>query len=107
MKHRMFTVYDTKAKAYLPPFFLHREEMATRSFKDCVNSATHQFGKHPEDYTLYCVGTFDDDKGSFDTTIPVLMHSGLSLVDVQKDEKQIDFIDPAHENIQKQIQEVS
>ena len=57
----MFTIYDEKAKAYLPPFFLPSEGMATRTFGDCLNSNDHQFSKHPSDYTLFRLGTFDDN----------------------------------------------
>lgn len=54
-----------KAQAYLPPFFLPTDGMATRTFADCVQSDSHQFGQHPHDYTLFCVGTFDDSAGQF------------------------------------------
>lgn len=59
----MFSVFDQKAQAYLPPFFMHAEGMAIRSFGDCIEDPEHQFGKHPEDYTLYEIGEFDDSKG--------------------------------------------
>lgn len=61
MKYHMFSIYDEKAKAYLPPFILPEIGMATRTFSDCINSDSHQFGAHPEDYTLYKIADFDDD----------------------------------------------
>ena len=63
MKYGMFSIYDEKAQAYLPPFILPATEMAIRTFGDCVNSQEHQFGKHPADYTLYQIAEFDDDTG--------------------------------------------
>lgn len=60
MIHKMFTIHDLKARAYLPPFFLPEEGMAKRTFADCVNSDSHQFSMHPEDYTLFMLGTWDD-----------------------------------------------
>lgn len=63
MFHNVFSVYDNKAKAYLPPFIMHNDAMAVRVFGDCVNSEDHQFGKHPDDYTLFRIGVFDDVKG--------------------------------------------
>lgn len=65
MIHSIFTVYDTKAQAYLPPFILPRAEMAKRIFSDCINSDDHQFGKHPEDYTLFHLGNWDDDTAEY------------------------------------------
>lgn len=63
MKYHMFSVYDEKARAYLPPFILPEIGMATRTFGDCINSEDHQFGKHPSDYTLFKIADFDDETG--------------------------------------------
>lgn len=63
MLHQVYSVYDTAAKAYLPPFHLPRHEIAIRAFTDCVNSPSHQFGAHPQDYTLHHLGEFDDATG--------------------------------------------
>ncbi len=60
MKHKLFSIFDVKAQAYLPPFCLPERGMAIRVFGDCVNSSDHQFGKHPGDYTLFELGSFDD-----------------------------------------------
>lgn len=60
MIHNIFTIHDVKASAYLPPFILPKAQMAIRTFSDCVNSPEHQFSKHPADYTLFMLGTFDD-----------------------------------------------
>lgn len=60
MKLQIFAIYDSKAMAYLPPFFLPNNKMAERSFGEAANSETHQFGKHPADYTLFHIGEFDD-----------------------------------------------
>jgi len=81
MKLHMFSVYDKKAAAFLPPFFLPTTAMAQRVFKDCVQDAEHQFGKHPEDYTLYFCGAFDDANGVMESmTEPQLVLSGLSVI---------------------------
>jgi len=60
MIQKIFVIFDEKAKAYLPPFFLPQRGMAIRTFSDCINSADHQFGNHPHDYTLFSLGEFDD-----------------------------------------------
>jgi hypothetical protein len=66
MIHNVFSIYDSKAAAYLPPFILPRIEMGQRVFSDAINSKDHQFGKHPEDYTLFHLGTFDDERAYFE-----------------------------------------
>ena len=63
---KMYSVFDSKADAFLPPFFLHNNGLALRTFGDACNMKDHQFGKHPEDYTLFELGVFEDDSGSFE-----------------------------------------
>lgn len=76
-----FCVYDQKAKAHIVPFFLPTEPMAVRTFTDCVNSSSHQWGKHPEDYTLMMIGQFDADKGILlPNDKPLLIGSGTSFL---------------------------
>ena len=78
MKYGMFSIYDEKAQAYLPPFILPETGMAIRTFGDCINSEEHQFGKHPADYTLYQIAEFDDDSG-IPTPDKKTIHNGLEL----------------------------
>lgn len=66
MKTTLFTVYDTKAEAYLPPFNFNTIGQALRAFADMCNTPEHGFCRHPEDYTLFKLGTFDDQKALFD-----------------------------------------
>lgn len=63
MIYKMFTIYDSCADAHLPPFILPKEEQAKRTFYDCVNSEDHQFGQHPDHYTLMEIASFDDEIG--------------------------------------------
>lgn len=56
----MFSVYDTKVKSYLAPMYARTLGEAFRVFSDIVNTADHQFHKHPDDYILFHVGQFDD-----------------------------------------------
>ena len=41
MIHNVYSVYDSAAAAYLPPFILPREEMAIRSFSVAACSDDH------------------------------------------------------------------
>jgi len=93
MKHEMFSIFDVKAQAYLPPFVLPSEAMAIRVFGDCVNSNDHQFAKHPGDYTLFKLGTFDDSVCVVSCTPgAVKVVNGLEVV-FSGDEPELDFVD--------------
>lgn len=62
---KVFSIYDDKARSYLPPFMLPERGMAIRAFSDCINSDTHQFGANPGDYTLFELCEFDDATAEF------------------------------------------
>lgn len=59
----IFSIYDTKAEAYMQPFFLKTDDLAIRAFADCVNDKDHNFGRHPEDYHLVKVGIWKPHLG--------------------------------------------
>lgn len=63
MRHKVFSVYDSKAEAYLQPFFSITAGQATRSFSDACLDQNHQFHKHAGDYTLFEIGTYEDETG--------------------------------------------
>lgn len=63
--YQAYSVYDRKAQAYATPFFLHRNEVAVRSFRDAVMDPKHPMAAHPEDYELHHVGSWDDNNGCF------------------------------------------
>lgn len=60
---KMFSVYDSKVGTYLRPFTMLTKGEATRAWSDLVNDEKTQFAKHPEDYTLFELGEWDDEKG--------------------------------------------
>nr|UXQ87965.1 MAG: nonstructural protein [Microvirus sp.] len=81
MKYKIFTIYDSKAKAHLPPFFLPEQGMAIRVFTDCVNDPTHNFHNHPGDYTLLQIGLWDDNSAVITTnSTPSPLGNGLSFI---------------------------
>ena len=84
MIHKIFAVYDSKAETYTPPYFQHKEAMAIRSFADCCNDPGHTFGVHPEDYTLYNLGEYDDSLGTITQDKITAVTGGLQLVNQEK-----------------------
>ena len=77
---KMFCVFDVKAEAYQPPLFLLTEGQAVRAFGDAIANSNHEFSRHPEDYTLFEVGEFDDKHAGFDLLrSPRVVATGLEL----------------------------
>lgn len=65
MISKIFSVYDSKAEAYMQPFFMAAKGAAIRAFSDLVNDPQHTFGKHPADYTLFELGSYEDCTSEF------------------------------------------
>lgn len=63
MIHVMFSVYDSKGECYQPPQAYPTAGMAIRSFAAGANDKQSAFGRWPEDFTLFEVGTYDDLTG--------------------------------------------
>ena len=61
MRLNVYTIYDTAAGAYMRPFFVQSDGQAIRAFKDLALDASHDVGKHPEDYSLFRIGVYDDN----------------------------------------------
>lgn len=60
MIQKAYSIYDSKAEAYSRPFFAINKAMAIRSFQDIAADQQHPIGQHPEDYTLFEIGQWDD-----------------------------------------------
>ena len=71
---KVFGIYDTKAEAYLPPFFMKSKGEAIRAVTAHANDPQHNFCKYAEDFTLFELGSFDDSNGKFE-----LLHTPHSL----------------------------
>lgn len=58
-----YSIFDTKALIFHRPFFETTHGAATRLLVDLVNDQNTSIGRHPSDYVLYCVGTYNDSLG--------------------------------------------
>lgn len=80
MKLLIFSVFDSKASAFLPVFMMRSNGEAMRMFQDEVNREGSEFAKHPEDYTLFRVGEFDQLTGELvGGASPVSMATAVTL----------------------------
>lgn len=69
MKMLAFSIYDDKAQVYSRPFYAITIGEAIRTFTDAVNQKDSPYNRHPDDYTLYSVGSFDDALGELENTM--------------------------------------
>lgn len=70
-----FSVFDTAAGVYSPPFFSITKGLAIRMFSDMAKDPKTSIGQHPNDFTLFALGEFDDNSGaiiSLPTPVPII-----------------------------------
>lgn len=64
MKLEIVAIRDRAVNAYGQPIFVPAIGAAMRSFMDEINNDQSSIYKHPEDYDLYHLGTYDDSNGN-------------------------------------------
>ena len=83
---RMYALYDDGVKAYLRPFWSDYKANAQRSFRQLVNQTDNRdnmVANHPDQFTLFELGVFDEQSGIFSShPIPLTLGNGLEYKDV-------------------------
>lgn len=60
---KIFSIRDDKAGYFNTPFFQRTTGEAERSLQQLVSDKNTLPGKYPEDYSLYEIGSYDDQTG--------------------------------------------
>lgn len=63
MKYLLISIHDRAVDAFMPLANVRAEGEALRVFTDLLRDPNSQQSKHPDDYDLYIIGTFDDQTG--------------------------------------------
>jgi len=85
MLMHVYSVFDTAAGIYMRPFVSQADGEATRMFGDLSTDAEHPIGKHPEDYSLFRLGSFNDQNGGLTVEPPECLCTGLEMVALRRD----------------------
>lgn len=82
MKLHMFAIRDIATTQFGNPMFLMTKGQAIRGFTDEVNrkDENNMLNKHPEDYELYELGTFETEAGTFETSSPKQVITGKEVI---------------------------
>lgn len=77
---KMFTVYDSKTEVYMRPFFALTKGEAMRSFSESCADSHSMFSKHPADFHLFEMGSFDDATALLDPITPLNLGCALEFI---------------------------
>ena len=81
MQLKMYSIRDSKAKAYNQPWFAKSDEEAERNFAFLAKKPDSMISQFPEDYDLFYVGTYDDQTCKIDALeTPQHMIKAVNLV---------------------------
>lgn len=69
MKLKIYSIRDSKAEIYRQPFFCSSHGEAERNFEMLVNDSKSLVSQYPDDFDLYYIGKFDDDKGMVEALV--------------------------------------
>lgn len=81
MKYFVVVVRDRAADVYGAPSFVASIGSAIRSFGDEINrdADNNMFSKHPDDFDLFSLGTYDDSTAVFECGLPAQLALGKDL----------------------------
>ena len=69
-KHTICSIYDSATEAYMRPFIAQSKGQAVRMFTDLVKDPQTDIAKHPEDYSLFEIGNFNDNTAEVTNNTP-------------------------------------
>ena len=77
MRTNLYSIYDTIAEVFNKPFTHHNDSAAIRAFTDSLKENQYN---HKDDYALYAVGEWDDNKGVIHAyDVPKKIYTGLEI----------------------------
>jgi len=74
----VFSIFDSKAMAFLQPFFCVNAAVAVRTVERAVNDPNTDFHRFATDYELYQLGTFDSFDGKLAAVDPKIHITALA-----------------------------
>lgn len=60
---KVYLIYDSKVEDWSPPMVNKSVGEATRDLADIIADRKGKLGAHPEDFTLFEIGEYDNAKG--------------------------------------------
>lgn len=66
-----YSIFDNKALVFNVPWFQPTHGAATRILSDLANDVGTNIGRHPGDYSLFRIGSYDDAKGIMQPITPL------------------------------------
>lgn len=85
---KIYTIFDAKAEFYNTPFFARTNAEAMRMFQQMISdrNPNNMASTHPEDFTLFEIGSFDELIGSVERIDKKSLANGVDFAKSSKDQ---------------------
>ncbi len=80
MKSQFYAIFDTCSGIYEKPFASTSDDLVKREFQDAANAAECPISKHPEHYSLWRLGNFDNITGLINNETNECLWTALEAV---------------------------
>lgn len=84
MKLFVCSVLDKGAAIFSPPMFVRHVQEAKRSVQQAARDPKTMLAQYPEQYSLWCIGQFDDGTGEIITGKHELLAQVASLIPAEQ-----------------------
>lgn len=78
MIKQAYSVFDSKSETFTPPTYGITEAEVVRGFSDLLQQ-DNAMSRHPEDFTLFHIGEYEDDTAQFTSIPPRSVVTAISL----------------------------
>ena len=86
MNLKMYVIYDSKAETFTQPMCFFNRGAAIRAFVDILQDCNTNFSKHPEDYSLFEIGSYSESSGVIEAySSPVSIGSSIEFMKPSKE----------------------
>ncbi len=94
MKVQCYAIFDSCSGMYEKPFFSTADDLVRREFQDVATSADHLISKHPEHFSLWRLGVFNNENGDIQNEANECLWTAIEAVSQSQkvDEKQMDLL---------------
>lgn len=84
MNLNIYTIKDAKAGTFSQPFYSVNHSTAIRSFNASIQDQTNPLSNYPEDFSLYHLGTWEDNQGTLTTQDPEFVADAVKVEEGEK-----------------------
>ncbi len=84
MKVQIYGIFDQCSGIYEKPFFHTADDVVRREFQDVVGTKDHPINKHPEHYSLWRLGNFDNLTGKIENETNECLCTALEATSQQQ-----------------------